>query len=174
MAPVPTKLGRGLPGRSDSLTDLRNLVLRSRRVALTLALREGGMTTAEIAHRLGVARSTVRCYLAFPDAAPVDAARARAICECGAPVSAVGRSCRFCAAYARLRWTEERSLQALAGYRRIHGRFPTARVLDAAPAGLPSRATLRRLFGSYGEARRRACLMAAELSVPSIDQELSG
>jgi hypothetical protein len=54
------------------------------------------------------------------------------------------------------RWTHERALEALAGFREEHGRWPLKRELGGA-AGLPSYDTVRRLFGGLPA----ACEVAA-------------
>jgi hypothetical protein len=116
------------------------------RVAQALALRQSGMSRAQIATELGVAVSTVASYLTDPDGADERRrkARGRGRCVvCGAPakgrrtIAGAPDRCLQCTAAGRRIWTRESVLEALSQWAEQTGKWPTSYDLDR--SALPSR-----------------------------------
>jgi AcrR family transcriptional regulator len=108
--------------------DPRRHWTRAQRVALARQLRSG-MTTSEVARRLGVTASTVRDYLSDPDGIKSQGRRRRTgrCASCGAQTGRprgerVFSLCARCAPRRRTRWTRDSVISA---YITWHNRFGT-------------------------------------------------
>jgi DNA-binding CsgD family transcriptional regulator len=117
---------------------------RAERVAQIEQLECRGMTTREVAERLGLARSMINIYRADPDGKRQRQRRRRyqgACANCGRPTSGSGgpkgapERCRRCAGERRRSWSEERILDAIRAWAAERGSPP--RVRDWSPAHAP-------------------------------------
>jgi hypothetical protein len=102
------------------------------------------MSVAEIAARVGLASSSVRVYLAYPDGSPRVSS---GTCTCGAQTSRPGHLCLACAGRRRRKWNKPLALEAISAFVAINGRHPTFRELDRLRT-LPSCRVLISLFGA--------------------------
>jgi hypothetical protein len=128
---------------------------RAERIAQIERLERRGLTTREIADRLGLAPSTINIYRRDPDGSlhrrRLDGYRGR--CRgCGAPTTGSGGPggaphwCRRCAGERRRLWTEERILAAIREWAAETGAPP--RVRDWSPAHAPEDNAGKRRFTS--------------------------
>ncbi len=164
---------------------------RRRAVALARHFRESeGLSTAQIAERLGRAPATVKAYFYDPTGEKARAVKARyvGVCRgCGAytqPRNGKGDAYAYCKAChpgaIQRRWTRERVLDAMGEWRDRYGRSPSSYDWSVTHARRRGGEALRRLeagewppasvvtsvFGSWTAARA-----AAEVAVTMCDGE---
>ncbi len=163
---------RGVSASTDRVAE------RRRAVALARHFREAeGLSSAQIADRLGRSPATVKAYFYDPTGEKARAVKARYVgmCRgCGAytqPRNGKGDAYAYCkrchpGAIAR-RWTQERVLDAMRDWRGRYGRLPTSydwssthahrRGGDArarlAEGEWPAASVVTRLFGTWSAAR---------------------
>jgi hypothetical protein len=155
---------------------------RAERVVQIERLERHGLSTQEIAERLGLASSTVNIYRADPSGERQRQRRQRyqgTCAGCGRPTSGSGgpgrapKRCRACAGERRRNWSEQRVLEAIRDWADLTGSPPTladwspahallehegAARYRSAPGRWPSASTVAARFGSL-----RAAIEAAGL-----------
>jgi AcrR family transcriptional regulator len=161
---------------------------RRRAVALARYFREvEGLSTAQIADRLGRSPATVKAYFYDPTGRKARAVKARyvGVCRgCGAytqPRNGKGDAYAYCkachpGAIAR-RWTPERVFAAMREWRERYGRLPTSydwsstharrrggeAVARLAQREWPAASVVTRLFGTWAAGRSAAAKHVGEL-----------
>ena len=119
------------PGASDRVAE------RRRAVALARHFRAAeGLSTAQIAHRVGRSPATIKAYFYDPTGEKARAVKARyqGVCRgCGAytqPRNGKGDAYAYCKAChpgaIERRWTRERTVEAMLDWRRRYGRLPSS------------------------------------------------
>jgi hypothetical protein len=123
------------PSASSAAYD--RVVERRRAVALARHLRDGeGLSTAQIADRLGRSPATVKAYFYDPTGEKARSVKARyqGVCRgCGAytqPRNGKGDAYAYCKAChpgaIQVRWTRPRVLAAMREWRELHGQLPSS------------------------------------------------
>lgn len=112
--------------------------VRLERAAKAAALREEGLTQAEIAERLGISRSYAASLLNDPDGSGDRARKTKydgECVDCGSRTTAApAQRCAPCAALHSRLWTEERIIEALREFARRYDRPPSASDLNPGTA----------------------------------------